>query len=392
MDFVDKLNEKQLTVAEQIVEKAKEMGIPPRLALSIAFHESGLDNSKIGADKEVGIMQVKPTTAQMLGFDPKELRDPSRNIEIGLTYLKQGMDRYKDPMLATMGYNTGYDHQFLTGESDKIPPSVVKYVDSIKSLGGFTEPEEGAPAEAETAAAEPAPQKTVSPTEEAAMMGALAGGLLGTTVKGAHLLRGTDEFARGAQAAGRTFGGGTPGEKWAQKVTGYVRPGMETVSEAAQQYQRAKPSGKVTGRLAQMYGPPPPPQPGVFTGGRLAGMTPPPAPLPTGEKILGGLRQVSGAIGRAPITAGALAGAGAAGGAQEAYQRSKAGDKVGAAIAGAGALGSAASMIPTLPTRIIGGGLAMASPAALYILDRMRDKSAQKEGALSQVDAMGNPL
>ena len=68
---------------------------------------------------------------------------------------------------------------------------------------------------------------------------------------------------------------------------------------------------------------------------------------------------------------GALSGLGAAELGMEAARR-KPTDPVGAAIAGVGALGSAASLIPHPATRVVGGGLAMASPAALYVLDKMR--------------------
>jgi len=42
---------------------------------------------------------------------------------------------------------------------------------------------------------------------------------------------------------------------------------------------------------------------------------------------------------------------------------------------------------------VIGGGLAMASPAALVLLDRMRKATPeQTQRMLTNVDPMGNPL
>jgi hypothetical protein len=154
------------------------------------------------------------------------------------------------------------------------------------------------------------------------------------------------------------------------------------------------PQGKVSGQIANRFGPPPPVQPGVFTGGQLAGMKPP-APAPTfGQQAGQALQKVSGAMARSPITTGALAGAGVAGGTQEAMTRYGQGDKTGAALAGMGAVGSGLAAIPTLPTRVIGGGMAMASPAALMVLDKMRNPPSKQQsmGAMSNVDAMGNPL
>jgi hypothetical protein len=65
----------------------------------------------------------------------------------------------------------------------------------------------------------------------------------------------------------------------------------------------------------------------------------------------------------------------------------------GAAIAGAGAVGSLASMIPHPLTKGVGTAVSMASPAALLVLDKMRQQTArQPQQALQNTDQMGNPL
>lgn len=70
-----------------------------------------------------------------------------------------------------------------------------------------------------------------------------------------------------------------------------------------------------------------------------------------------------------------LAGAGAASEAADAYNRINRGDWGGAAISGLGALGSAASMLPFPPAKIIGGGLGMAAPALNYGIDYIKNKN-----------------
>jgi hypothetical protein len=67
------------------------------------------------------------------------------------------------------------------------------------------------------------------------------------------------------------------------------------------------------------------------------------------------------------------------------------GDKTGAAIAGMGALGSGLAAVPTLPTRVIGGGMAMASPAALMVLDKMRQQQPMPPATQQEIEAAKTP-
>jgi soluble lytic murein transglycosylase-like protein len=67
LTFMDKLDEEQLLNAEKVAIKAKALGIDPKFAVAIAYHESGLrTDAPNGADGEVGMMQVKPDTAQLV--------------------------------------------------------------------------------------------------------------------------------------------------------------------------------------------------------------------------------------------------------------------------------------------------------------------------------------
>jgi hypothetical protein len=76
-----------------------------------------------------------------------------------------------------------------------------------------------------------------------------------------------------------------------------------------------------------------------------------------------------------PSATGALGGYGAVTMADDASQRYKRGDFLGAGISGIGALGSAAAVIPHPLTRGVGGGLALAAPMANMIVDYMRQTS-----------------
>ncbi len=89
----------------QIAETARRYGVPPELALAVARKESGLNQAARGAAGEVGIFQLMPTTAAALGVNAY---DPAENIEGGVRYLRQMLDRYGwDPLLALAAYNGG---------------------------------------------------------------------------------------------------------------------------------------------------------------------------------------------------------------------------------------------------------------------------------------------
>ena len=375
LKFLDKLDEQQLQVADKIITKAQEMGVNPRLALSLAYVESGLRMGKTGDAGEIGIMQVKPSTGKMFGADEKGLRDEDTNINIGLTYLKQGIDRYKDPMLGVVAYNAGHDNDFLLGKSENPPTSTLHYVNKINALGGFNEApaaEEGGTSEGvgtETAVSEPS---TVTPASEddyrtlkAAGLGAGAGAALG---QGAKILgAGKDIVSHLRQQ--QAPAAGTPVQKWTQAM-GYGERGAPTMAKAHEFEQGTRKGATIRNpSTGQTFKP-------EFTTAKPPIVEPPPG------KIMSGLRTASDFLSRSPVVSGALAGAGTFAGAQEAINRFQNKDYPGAVIAGVGAAGSAASAIPSPWTKAIGGGLAMASPAALYVLDKMRQQDAQKQGAL----------
>lgn len=143
MPWLDSLNEQQMQIAGQIVERAKAEGVDPKLALAIAFRESSLTHGGFQKDKdgnltfkpttgtsgEIGLMQIMPSTAKLYGYEPDELQSLDRNLEIGLKILKAHMDQYGDPRKAAAAYNSG--------RATNLPESTTKYVDAIAAYGGF---------------------------------------------------------------------------------------------------------------------------------------------------------------------------------------------------------------------------------------------------------------
>ncbi len=69
--------------------EAQRLGVPPALADAVAIVETGYTPASVGTSGEIGMMQVMPATARMLGFsgDLQGLFDPATNIHYGVTYL-----------------------------------------------------------------------------------------------------------------------------------------------------------------------------------------------------------------------------------------------------------------------------------------------------------------
>lgn len=92
---------------DAVLAEARRQGLDPLLARHVLYKETGNlanpESAKSNAGA-IGVMQLMPKTAKMLGVDPL---DPEQNIRGGITYLKQMYDKYNDPVLAAAAYNAG---------------------------------------------------------------------------------------------------------------------------------------------------------------------------------------------------------------------------------------------------------------------------------------------
>lgn len=85
--------------------------LPPQIAVAVIEIESNFNPNARGAAGEVGLMQVMPPTARLLGFSGslEQLKDPETNIALGVTYLAQAYRLAKGDLCTTvMKYRAGH--------------------------------------------------------------------------------------------------------------------------------------------------------------------------------------------------------------------------------------------------------------------------------------------
>ncbi|WP_416221124.1 lytic transglycosylase domain-containing protein [Rhodopseudomonas palustris] len=94
-----------------IAREAERHGLAPAVAEAVMAVESGFNPDAVGGSGEIGLMQVMPSTARMLGFlgSNAELAVPETNIRYGVTYLARAWRLAGgDICTATMKYRAGH--------------------------------------------------------------------------------------------------------------------------------------------------------------------------------------------------------------------------------------------------------------------------------------------
>ena len=94
-----------------VERESQAFGLPPAFVDAIMAVESRYNSASVGLDGEIGLMQILPPTARMLGFTgtPAELAIPEINVHYGAKYLA-GAWRLAggDLCTAAMKYRAGH--------------------------------------------------------------------------------------------------------------------------------------------------------------------------------------------------------------------------------------------------------------------------------------------
>lgn len=109
---------------------ATQYGVPVNLAHAIVKVESNFNARARGSAGEIGLMQIKPATARMMGYSgsAKGLYDPETNIKFGMKYLAMAHELSDGTTCGTvLKYNAGHG-------AKRMNPVSKRYCGKVKSI------------------------------------------------------------------------------------------------------------------------------------------------------------------------------------------------------------------------------------------------------------------
>lgn len=146
-DFVERMTKEWLpeayekkarTIATAIIRQSDRYGFDPIFVLAVIQNESMFNPEMRGNHTEIGLMQIKPSTAAWLVKKlklkvkyqgEKTLLNPTRNIEIGLAFMALLRDQFESHSpLYISAYNMGARRVRQIVADDRMPKDYVQAV------------------------------------------------------------------------------------------------------------------------------------------------------------------------------------------------------------------------------------------------------------------------
>jgi soluble lytic murein transglycosylase-like protein len=117
---------------QEILQASRESGLPPELLRAMMQVESGGNPRAVSPKGAMGLMQLMPGTARLMGVD--DPYDPEENLQGGAAYMARMMKKYGDDQeLALAAYNAGPGRVDAYGGIPPFPETQ-NYVKKVLSL------------------------------------------------------------------------------------------------------------------------------------------------------------------------------------------------------------------------------------------------------------------
>jgi soluble lytic murein transglycosylase-like protein len=113
-----------------VARYASSYGVPASLAHAVISIESNYSPNKLGGAGEIGLMQIKPATARLMGYSGSVsgLYDPETNIKFGMKYLGMAIELSGGDTCGTiLRYNAGHG-------ATRMNPVSAAYCTKVKHL------------------------------------------------------------------------------------------------------------------------------------------------------------------------------------------------------------------------------------------------------------------
>lgn len=107
---------------------AAQAGIDPQLLTALVWTESSFVPDAVSSAGAIGLAQLMPETAEILGVDPN---DPEQNLAGGARFLRDMLDRFGRTDLALAAYNAGPTTVSRLHDGGDGVPIAHRYVETV---------------------------------------------------------------------------------------------------------------------------------------------------------------------------------------------------------------------------------------------------------------------